>query len=108
VSAAGAPRSAASAPLPEPALAALPGWDFIDIEKYRRVWNAPTATSAQHGVLARLFFRCNWCAKPIWGNHTCKRRRARIAAEMIHLRRHYRPDQHLVRRRHLRFKVIGE
>src|SRR5678815_1064724 len=35
---AGPERSVAAAPLPEPSLAALPAWDLIDIEKYRRVW----------------------------------------------------------------------
>jgi len=37
-------------------------------------------------------FRCNWCAKPIWGNQYLQRPAREIAAEMIHLRRHYRPD----------------
>src|SRR6185503_17928297 len=37
-------------------------------------------------------FRCNWCAKPIWGNQYLQRPAREIAAEMSHLRRHYRPD----------------
>jgi anaerobic magnesium-protoporphyrin IX monomethyl ester cyclase len=37
-------------------------------------------------------FRCNWCAKPIWGNQYVQRSPRETAAEMIHLRRHYRPD----------------
>jgi anaerobic magnesium-protoporphyrin IX monomethyl ester cyclase len=37
-------------------------------------------------------FRCHWCAKPIWGNQYLQRPARDVAAEMIHLRRHYRPD----------------
>jgi anaerobic magnesium-protoporphyrin IX monomethyl ester cyclase len=37
-------------------------------------------------------FRCNWCAKPIWGNQYLQRPAREVSAEMIHLRRHYRPD----------------
>jgi len=35
-------------------------------------------------------FRCNWCAKPIWGNQYLQRPAAAVAAEMLHLKRHYR------------------
>ena len=37
-------------------------------------------------------FRCNWCAKPIWGNQYVQRTPRETAAEMLYLRRHYRPD----------------
>jgi anaerobic magnesium-protoporphyrin IX monomethyl ester cyclase len=37
-------------------------------------------------------FRCHWCAKPIWGNQYLQRPPRETAAEMLYLRRHYRPD----------------
>jgi anaerobic magnesium-protoporphyrin IX monomethyl ester cyclase len=37
-------------------------------------------------------FRCNWCAKPIWGNHYKQRSAQDMAAEMTYLKRTFRPD----------------
>jgi anaerobic magnesium-protoporphyrin IX monomethyl ester cyclase len=92
-SAAGAQRNAAAARLPEPAFAALPAWDLIDIEKYRRVWRRAHGYFSLNMAASRgCSFRCNWCAKPIWGNQYLHRPAREVAAEMVHLRRHYRPD----------------
>jgi anaerobic magnesium-protoporphyrin IX monomethyl ester cyclase len=90
---AGPKRSVAAAPLPEPSLAALPAWDLIDIEKYRRVWRRAHGIFSLNMAASRgCPFRCNWCAKPIWGNQYLQRPAAAVAAEMLHLKRHYRPD----------------
>lgn len=90
---AGPQRSIAAAPLPEPSLAALPAWDLIDIEKYRRVWRRAHGYFSLNMAASRgCSFRCNWCAKPIWGNQYLQRPAAAMAAEMLHLKRHYRPD----------------
>ncbi len=37
-------------------------------------------------------FRCNWCAKPIWGNQYLQRDASETAAEMLQLKRRYAPD----------------
>jgi anaerobic magnesium-protoporphyrin IX monomethyl ester cyclase len=37
-------------------------------------------------------FRCNWCAKPIWGNQYLQRDAREVAAEMIDLKRRFKPD----------------
>jgi anaerobic magnesium-protoporphyrin IX monomethyl ester cyclase len=93
VSVAGVSRSRGVAALPEPAFAALPAWDLIDIEKYRRVWKRAHGYFSLNMASSRgCSFRCNWCAKPIWGNQYLQRPAREIAAEMIYLRRHYRPD----------------
>jgi anaerobic magnesium-protoporphyrin IX monomethyl ester cyclase len=49
--------------LPEPA------WDIIDIEPYKKMW------LTHHGYFSLNFvttrgcpYKCNWCAKPIYGN----------------------------------------
>ena len=89
----GPKRSVAAAPLPEPSLSALPAWDLIDIEKYRRVWRRAHGYFSLNMAASRgCPFRCNWCAKPIWGNQYLQRPAAEVAAEMLHLKRHYRPD----------------
>jgi anaerobic magnesium-protoporphyrin IX monomethyl ester cyclase len=86
-------RHSAAARLPEPSFAPLPAWDLIDIEKYRRVWRRAHGYFSLNMAASRgCSFRCNWCAKPIWGNQYLQRPAREVAAEMIHLRRHYRPD----------------
>jgi anaerobic magnesium-protoporphyrin IX monomethyl ester cyclase len=86
-------RSTSAAPLPEPTLASLPAWDLIDIEKYRRVWRRAHGYFSLNMAASRgCSFRCNWCAKPIWGNQYLQRAATDMAAEMLHLKRHYRPD----------------
>jgi anaerobic magnesium-protoporphyrin IX monomethyl ester cyclase len=91
--AAGTLRHKGAAKLPEPNLGVQPAWDLVDIEKYRRVWRRAHGYFSLNMAASRgCSFRCNWCAKPIWGNQYLQRPARDIAAEMIHLRRHYRPD----------------
>jgi len=90
---AGVQRERAAARLPEPKLATLPAWDLVDIEKYRRAWRRAHGYFSLNMAASRgCSFRCNWCAKPIWGNQYLQRPPREVAAELIHLRRHYRPD----------------
>jgi anaerobic magnesium-protoporphyrin IX monomethyl ester cyclase len=37
-------------------------------------------------------FRCNWCAKPIWGNQYLQRSAASVAREMLYLKAAFKPD----------------
>jgi anaerobic magnesium-protoporphyrin IX monomethyl ester cyclase len=91
--AAGVLRHQGAARLPEPNLGVQPAWELIDIEKYRRVWRRAHGHFSLNMAASRgCSFRCNWCAKPIWGNQYLQRPAREVAAEMIHLRRHYRPD----------------
>jgi anaerobic magnesium-protoporphyrin IX monomethyl ester cyclase len=92
-SGAGVVRSQAAAALPEPQLPARPAWDLVDVEKYRRLWSAKHRYFSLNMAASRgCSFRCNWCAKPIWGNQYLQRPATDVAAEMLHLKRHYRPD----------------
>jgi radical SAM superfamily enzyme YgiQ (UPF0313 family) len=89
----GAQRSTSSLRLPEPAIPELPAWDLIDIQAYRRIWTRAHGYFSLNMAASRgCSFRCNWCAKPIWGNQYLQRRPREIAGEMIHLREQYRPD----------------
>jgi len=90
---AGILRHQGTARLPEPNLGVQPAWDLVDIEKYRRVWRRAHGYFSLNMAASRgCSFRCNWCAKPIWGNQYLQRPAHEVAAEMLHLRRHYRPD----------------
>jgi anaerobic magnesium-protoporphyrin IX monomethyl ester cyclase len=89
----GALRHQGAARLPEPRLDVQAAWDLVDIEKYRRVWRRAHGFFSLNMAASRgCSFRCHWCAKPIWGNQYLQRPARDVAAEMIHLRRHYRPD----------------
>jgi len=72
--AAGVLRHQGAARLPEPNLGVQPAWELIDIEKYRRVWRRAHGHFSLNMAASRgCSFRCNWCAKPIWGNQYLQR-----------------------------------
>jgi anaerobic magnesium-protoporphyrin IX monomethyl ester cyclase len=70
-----------------------PAWDLIDIERYRAVWQRAHGYFSLNMAASRgCSFRCNWCAKPIWGNKYLQRAPHEVAAEMIDLKRRFGPD----------------
>jgi len=70
-----------------------PAWDLIDIERYRAVWQRAHGYFSLNMAASRgCSFRCNWCAKPIWGNKYLQRAAPEVAAEMADLKRRFRPD----------------
>lgn len=82
-----------SAPVPRTEHPALPAWDLVDIERYRRVWRAAHGYFSLNMAASRgCPFRCTWCAKPIWGNQYLQRSPQAVAMEMTHLKRVFRPD----------------
>ena len=47
----------------------FPAWDIIDMEPYRQSWSHHTGYfSMNMGTTRGCPFKCNWCAKPIYGN----------------------------------------
>ena len=86
-------RSRPAAPLPEPELPKLPARDLVDIDAYRAIWQKAHGYFSLNMAASRgCSFRCNWCAKPIWGNRYLQRSPADVAAEMLRLKRDYAPD----------------
>jgi len=60
-----------------------PAWDLIDIEAYRNIW------IDHHGYFSLNLattrgcpYKCNWCAKPIYGNRYNTRSPERVVAEI--------------------------
>ncbi|HEY8520473.1 MAG TPA: radical SAM protein [Gammaproteobacteria bacterium] len=90
----GAPvRSSPAAPLPVPELPRRPAWDLVDIERYRAVWlQAHGYFSLNMAASRGCSFRCNWCAKPIWGHRYLQRPAADVADEMLHLKQELGAD----------------
>jgi anaerobic magnesium-protoporphyrin IX monomethyl ester cyclase len=77
----------------DPEQVARAAWDLIDLERYRSVWrNAHGFFSLNIAASRGCSFRCNWCAKPIWGNRYLQRPAADVAAEMTYLKQSFNPD----------------
>jgi anaerobic magnesium-protoporphyrin IX monomethyl ester cyclase len=71
----------------------FPAWDLIDLERYRAVWKRAHGYFSLNMAASRgCSFRCNWCAKPTWGNHYLQRDPVEVAREMAYLRRSFQPD----------------
>ena len=71
----------------------FPAWDLVDIEKYRAAWTARHGYFSLNLVSSRgCPFRCNWCAKPVYGSRYRVRSGRSIASEMLRVKRVYAPD----------------
>ena len=47
----------------------MPAWDLVDIESYRNVWKQSNQEFTLNIATTRgCPYKCNWCAKPIYGN----------------------------------------
>ncbi|MEZ4965882.1 MAG: radical SAM protein [Saprospiraceae bacterium] len=63
-----------------------PAWDLVDIEAYRQVWMRHHGYFSLNMATTRgCPFKCNWCAKPIYGNRYHSRSPERVAAEIERL-----------------------
>jgi anaerobic magnesium-protoporphyrin IX monomethyl ester cyclase len=68
-------------------------WDLLDIERYRSAWMQAHGYFSLNMAASRgCSFRCNWCAKPIWGNQYLQRSAASVAREMLYLKAAFNPD----------------
>lgn len=65
-------------------------WDVIDIEKYRAIWEQGKFPFTLNISTTRgCPFKCNWCAKPIYGNRYNSRSPERVVQEMALLSSKY-------------------
>ena len=68
----------------------FPARDMIAMERYREVWSTCHGRSSTNIVASRgCPFRCNWCAKPIYGSKFVTRSADSVAEEMHLLKRRY-------------------
>ncbi len=71
----------------------LPAWDLADIERYREAWIGAHGYFSLNMASSRgCPFRCNWCAKPVYGNSYHSRSADAVATEMAFLQKTYAPD----------------
>lgn len=71
----------------------LPAWDLVDVDSYRKIW------LQHHGYFSLNLattrgcpYKCNWCAKPIYGNRYNSRSPQHVVREIESLLTHYKPD----------------
>ena len=72
----------------------FPAWDLLDVKKYQDMW------LHHHGYFALNIsttrgcpYKCNWCAKPIYGNRYNSRSPQMVVKEMTMLKELYQVDQ---------------
>jgi anaerobic magnesium-protoporphyrin IX monomethyl ester cyclase len=71
----------------------LPARDLVDIEQYRRAWKSAHGFFSLNLTASRgCPFRCNWCAKPIYGDEFHLRSAKSVAEEMALLKNLYGLD----------------
>jgi anaerobic magnesium-protoporphyrin IX monomethyl ester cyclase len=71
----------------------LPAWDLVHIENYRNMW------MKHHGYFSINIattrgcpFKCNWCAKPIYGNRYNSRSPEHVVREIMSLKEKFQFD----------------
>ncbi|HWB86674.1 MAG TPA: radical SAM protein [Bryobacteraceae bacterium] len=69
-------------------------WDLIEVSRYRAAWIEAHGYFALNMVSGRgCPYRCNWCAKPIYGQSYHVRSPRRVAEEMRSIKTAFSPDR---------------
>lgn len=65
----------------------LPAWDLVDMKPYQNMWLKHNGYFSINMVTTRgCPFKCNWCAKPIYGNRYNTRSPENVIAEIKFLK----------------------
>lgn len=71
----------------------MPAWDLVDMDAYRKIW------MRHHGYFSLNLattrgcpYKCNWCAKPIYGNRYNSRSPQKVVDEIEFLIKNYGPE----------------
>ena len=68
----------------------MAAWDLVDIEAYKSIWmNAHGRFSLNLATTRGCPFKCNWCAKPIYGNRYNSRSPQKVVEEIEFLTNNY-------------------
>ncbi|MDH3651275.1 MAG: radical SAM protein, partial [Saprospiraceae bacterium] len=63
-----------------------PAWHLVDLAPYRKIWQGLHGYFSLNLATTRgCPFKCNWCAKPIYGNRYNVRSPERVVAEIRYL-----------------------
>ena len=73
----------------------LPAWDLANIEEYRQRWIKKNGYFSINMTTTRgCPYKCNWCAKPIYGNRYNSQSPEHVVQELKYLIAHFKP-QHI-------------
>jgi radical SAM superfamily enzyme YgiQ (UPF0313 family) len=71
-----------------------PAWDMADLGRYRAMWLQAHGYFSLNLVASRgCPYRCNWCAKPLYGDYYRHQSPDRVASEMECVKDRFQPDQ---------------
>jgi len=71
----------------------LPAWDLVDIQTYRQSWLDHAGYFSMNMATTRgCPFKCNWCAKPIYGNRYNSRSPQKVMQELKMLKEKFQFD----------------
>jgi len=71
----------------------FPAWDLCDVEMYRKTWLKHKGYFSMNMATTRgCPFKCNWCAKPIYGNRYNSRSPQNVIAELKMLKEKFQFD----------------
>ena len=62
-----------------------PAWDLIDVEAYKQAWTSRLPFALNIATTRGCPYKCNWCAKPIYGNRYNSRSPERVVQEIKYL-----------------------
>lgn len=72
----------------------FPARDLVDVERYREAWKSVHGCFSMNLVASRgCPYRCNWCARPIYGDAFHVRSADSVAKEMKELKELYGAEQ---------------
>lgn len=71
----------------------MPAWDLVNLAPYRDLWKKHHGYFSLNIATTRgCPYKCNWCAKPIYGNRYTSRSPQHVVREIEHLLTHHQPD----------------
>lgn len=71
----------------------FPAWDLVDIDAYRKTWLKHRGYFSLNMATTRgCPFKCNWCAKPIYGNRYNSRSSQNVVKELKMLKEQFNFD----------------
>jgi anaerobic magnesium-protoporphyrin IX monomethyl ester cyclase len=71
----------------------LPAWDLIDLTEYKHIWKKNHGYFSLNIATTRgCPYKCNWCAKPIYGNRYNTRSPEHVVREIEYLLSKFQPD----------------
>ncbi len=67
----------------------MPAWDLVDMNPYKEMWLQSSGHFSLNIATTRgCPFKCNWCAKPIYGNRYNSRSPQNVVSELQYLKEH--------------------